>query len=384
MRAVLANRGLRRLLTSALATAVADWGLFVALGLYAYREGGAGLVAVFAAAQAAPAVVAAPAATALLSDRLSRKRLVVVNHLVRCVLLAAIALTVAAGIAVWWVAVIVTVHSAVSAVNQPARAALIPVLARDHDELGDQRAAEHCQQRGFSRGIGSRRPARGRHRSADGVQPVRSGLSRGRRRRRDHPRGGRVVAPPYAAGSRHRALGRARHRRDAPLRAVFVLIAALSVADGVIAVLVIVTPIQTFGMGASGVGYLNLACGAGGLATAAVALGLARRVDGSRALLAGSLVLGLPLLLAAIAPQPALAIVAWGCVGLGYSLVKSTGLALVQRLTPDASLLRVLGALEAVFVGCLGLGALITPVLIALAGLEGPSWPLGSCCRSSS
>ena len=84
----------------------------------------------------------------------------------------------------------------------------------------------------------------------------------------------------------------------------------------------------------------------------------------------GSLALGVPLGLCALVVAPAAAIIAWCCVGLGYSLVKSAGLTLVARTAPDRALLRVLVALESVFVAGLGLGSIVAPVLLALTGVR--------------
>ena len=79
----MANRQLRRLLAAALATSAGEFGVLVALSVYAYIEGGAALVGLVAAVQTVPAVLAASAATLLMSDRLSRRRLLLVTNVLR-------------------------------------------------------------------------------------------------------------------------------------------------------------------------------------------------------------------------------------------------------------------------------------------------------------
>ena len=75
------------------------------------------------------------------------------------------------------------------------------------------------------------------------------------------------------------------------------LLAAVSVADGLANVFGIVVAIKLLGIGTSGIGYLNIARGAGGLIGGACVLALLgrRRVSGTLAV--GVAALGLPLIL---------------------------------------------------------------------------------------
>jgi hypothetical protein len=58
-------------------------------------------------------------------------------------------------------------------------------------------------------------------------------------------------------------------------------------------------------------------------------------------------------------------------VGLGVTLVDVAGLTLLQRAVPDEVLTRVLGVVQSVFVGTLGLGAILAPVLISAFEIRG-------------
>lgn len=340
---------LRRLLAAAAATSLGEFGLFVAIGVYAYREGGPALVGLAGLVQAVPAVVAAPAVTMLIGDHVSRWQVLLGTNALRSVLLACLC------------------------------AALIPALARLPQDVSATNALlSTVNNAGFLGGAG----AGGVVLAATDPQTV-LGLSA-----LAYVAGTALIAsiPADNRAARRGVAGRKRAGAQiaialrtilarAELRVIFVLIAVLSIADGAIGVLVVVAPLRLLDMGTSGIGYLNAACGVGGLATGAVALWFLRRSGLSTGLLTGSLVLGLPLIVVAVVANPAVALFAWACVGLGYSLVKSTSLTLIQRLTPDRSLLGVFGVLESVFVGFLGLGAILAPLLIDAIGLR---WTLAA------
>lgn len=368
----MANRQLRRLLTAALATSTGEFGAFVTLSVYAYRHGGPGLLGLAAVVQTVPAVFAASAAPVLLRDRLSHRRLLLAANLLRAVLLAAIALAVAGDLPVWAVIVLAAVHSVVSTVNQPARAALMPTFSRTPEELSSANALiSTVNNVGFLLGCGGGGllVAAADPQTVFGLCALSyllavglvAGLPAETRATARHPR--RV--------ERSRATAALQTVLASPqLRSAFVLIAALSVVDGMLGVLVVVAPIRLLGLGTSGVGYLNVACGVGGIATAAVAPVLARRSGLAMTLLVGGFVLGGPIALVGLEPWAALAVLAWVCLGLGYSLVKSTGLTLVLRLCTEREMLSVLGGLESTFVGFAGAGLVVAPLVINLGGVR--------------
>ena len=154
VRAVLANRGLRLLVISTGATSVGKWGFGIALAVYAYRIGGAALVGVVTLLQALPAVFAAPVLS-LFGDRHSRKHVLFVTNAARTALLggAAVALWVHAASAV--VFALAVLYSIVSTANQPARAALIPVLSHVPSEAsGANAVVSSLDNAGFLIGAG--------------------------------------------------------------------------------------------------------------------------------------------------------------------------------------------------------------------------------------
>ena len=62
------------------------------------------------------------------------------------------------------------------------------------------------------------------------------------------------------------------------------------------------------------------------------------------------------------------ALLALGLIGLGNSLVDINALTILQRTVPDEVLGRVLGVLEGVLLGSIGVGSLLAPLLIDAVG----------------
>jgi cyclic nucleotide-binding protein/MFS transporter len=111
--------------------------------------------------------------------------------------------------------------------------------------------------------------------------------------------------------------------------------------------------------------------GVGGLVGGLAALTLIGRPRLASAFGLGLALVGLPLAVLALVPHTAPALVLLGIVGLGTTVVDVAGLTLLQRAVPDEVLTRVMGVVQSVFVGTLGLGAVLAPVLIAGLGTRG-------------
>jgi MFS family permease len=85
----------------------------------------------------------------------------------------------------------------------------------------------------------------------------------------------------------------------------------------------------------------------------------------------GLAIAGLPIALIAAVPNTATALILFALAGVGTTIVDVAGLTLLQRVVPDEVLTRVMGIAQSVFVGTLGLGAVIVPALIAGLGNRG-------------
>jgi predicted MFS family arabinose efflux permease len=261
----------------------------------------------------------------------------------------------------------------VSTANQPARAALIPALSRVPSEASSANAVlSSLDNVGFLIGAG----VGGVMIAATSTQAVVAACAvaylfslwmiaalphdaRGTRRRTKLGLGREI------AGGFHTVSGQPQ------LRLLVILLASLSVTGGIANVLVVVTAISILHAGAAGVGYLSAAYAAGGVLAGVVTIALLERSVPVATVLVGACALCLPLIVAGIAPAPATALVAWAAVGLCFALVRGTALTLLQRLTEDRVLSRVLGVLETAFVAGIGIGAIVAPALVASLGTKG-------------
>ena len=147
------------------------------------------------------------------------------------------------------------------------------------------------------------------------------------------------------------------------------LYAVQTLVAGAIEVLVVVTALDLLHGGPKEVGLFDAAIGVGVLFGSLVALALA-----ARGRLAADFGLGLVLFgalaVVGIVPHLAPAIVALGVLGIGNALVDVAAVTLLQRTVSNEVLGRVLGILEAILLGALGLGAGAAPLLVHLFGVR--------------
>lgn len=366
-----ANTHLRRLQQSMAATSFGKWAFSVTLGVYAFREGGTAAIGLVALIQAVPATFAAPV-LGLAGDRYSRQRVLLVTNSLRALVLAVVSVSTLEHASPVVVFALAALFSTISTANGPARAALIPVLARSPAEVSSATAVMGTvDTSSFLMGAGV-----GGIVLASTTVPFVIALcalaylfsvvlifeipsdARPAVRRAESP------AAAISAGLRTVV-------HDEHLAMVVGLLAALSVADGLANVFGIVVAIKLLHIGTAGIGYLNIARGAGGLIGGAGALALLSRARVSSTLAIGAIALGLPLVLVGLLPDVALGMIAWAAFGLGFVLVKVSGLTLMQRLSGDRVLARVLAVLETTFVATIGLGAILAPALDSLFGLKG-------------
>ena len=153
--------------------------------------------------------------------------------------------------------------------------------------------------------------------------------------------------------------------------AVSGLYAAQTLVAGVLNVLVVVAALELLGGNEASIGYLNAMIGAGGIVGGVVALGLATRRHLATAFGAGLVLFGLPLAVVGLVGTMPVALIALLVVGMGNTIVDVTGLTILQRIVADAVLGRVLGTLEGVLLGAIGLGALVAPALVDWLGVDG-------------
>jgi MFS family permease len=158
--------------------------------------------------------------------------------------------------------------------------------------------------------------------------------------------------------------------RDPNLRLIIGLYGAQTLVAGALNVLIVVAALELLDLGESGVGFLNSAVGVGGLLGALGAFALIGRQRLASDFAIGLVLWGIPIALIGVFPDPPLALILLGIVGVGNTVVDVAAVTLLQRTVPDEVLTRVFGVVQSVFVGTIGLGAIVAPLAIALVGIR--------------
>jgi MFS family permease len=370
--AAFGNAELRRLELAWGGSIMGQWGYEVALAVFAYRAGGATAVGLLGLVRLVPAAIVAPFA-ALLGDRFPRKRVMVTADLVRACAMGGAAAAAFGGAPAAAVYALAVVTALTSTAFQPAQAALLPALARSPEELTAANATSTTLESvGFFAG-----PALGglvlAVTSVGAVFAMTGGLfvwsALVRGGIHGETRGERGVEAESIV--REAVAGFRAIAAESRLRLLVGLYGAQTLAAGIFRVLLVVTALRILDLGPSGVGFLNSAVGVGALAGMLVVLAVigTRRLAGVFQL--GILLWGAPLALLAAWPSVAAALLLFGVLGVGNTLVDVAGLTLVQRTAPDEARARVFGVLESVFLGTIGIGAVLAPLLTAALGARG-------------
>src|SRR5262249_33437190 len=168
--------------------------------------------------------------------------------------------------------------------------------------------------------------------------------------------------------------------RSGDLALIMGLAVAQTLTRGALTVLTVVVAIDLLHTGATGVGLLTAAIGAGAVlgSLAASLLVDTRSLGGWFAL--GVALWGLPVMLMAVLPQQAAALALLACVGAGNALVDLGGFTLLGRITPDEVLARVFGVLESLAALSIGVGAIVTSLIIDQVGVRPTLVIVGVLC----
>jgi MFS family permease len=346
----------------------AEWAHFVALGVFAYEEGGASAVGIAGLIRLLPAAIVAPFAASL-GDRFPRERFLLAMTLVGAVGLAGSAGAFFAGADLLVFAFAAPLGLAATLIR-PALQALLPSLARTPEELiASNGATSTVESVGtllgplvagvlvavadaglvFALGAGtllvgaflfSRVRVEGRLEVvADDEARLRDVLAAGFRT---------IVRAPGA-------------------RLVVTLIVAQTFVRGCLNVLIVVAAFQVLDAGAEAVGYMTAAIGVGGLIGAVGAMTL----GGRRLAVPFGVALvfwGIPIALIGPWPDLAAAVVLLAIVGAANSVEDVAVFTLLQRLVPDRILARVLGVVWSLAMGGLALGSIAAPAVVDVIG----------------
>ena len=369
LRASVRNENVRRVELAWGAAIAAEWAHFVALGVFAYQQGGTSAVGIAGLVRLLPAAAVAPFAASL-GDRFRRERFLLAMTLVG-------ALALAASAAAAWaedrtlVFVFAGVVGLSSTLIRPALQALLPSLVRTPDELIAANGATSTIESigtligpllagalvslanvGLAFTLAAVLLLAGAALLARVSVESRIDLTSGT----DHEGVRRLVT----AGFRTVA-------RTPGARLVVSLIIAQTFVRGCLNVLIVVAAFRILDGGAADVGYLTAAIGVGGLIGAIGAMTL----GGRRLAVAFGLSLvfwGVPITL--IAPQPyfVATIILLAIVGAANSVEDVAVFTLLQRIIPNEMLTRVLGLVWGLAMGGVAIGSVATPAVVAAIG----------------
>lgn len=367
------NPALRRVQLSFASVWTSDWALTVAVGVIAFRDGGAALVGIIAALRMAVPAFVSPFSSAL-ADQLRRDRLLFWACIVRATATALAALLLASRAPMAAVYTLIILAACGFIVVRAASTALVPLLCDSPQELTSAMAT-----RGLLDStstligpllaallLGLSTPA-----VVIAVTAVLSAASSALLVGLSYD----VPARPRSALSLKRlvvdeaeGLRAIQRHRDAAVLIVLALVQTF--VRGGLTVFLVVLAFTILHSGQAGVGLLTAAVGAGATVGSVAAFSL---VTGHRLALVegiGVALWGLPLIVSAgVSSGPLLALLL-SAIGIGNALADVGGFTLMARLVPEDLLGRLFGTFETLIALSVALGSLLTPLLIAHLGLR--------------
>lgn len=406
VRTVFGNRNLRRIMLAFGGSLIGDWAYATAIAVWAYSVGGAKVVAIWAVVRFILMAVCTPFASTLV-DRHSRKGIMITVDLARCVLLLAVAAAMAT-VDPLVVFVLAGLASVLGTPFRPAQRAMMPSLVSKPEELtAVNGTSSTLESLAFFVG-----PALAAGLLAAtsvevvlvfdaltflwsaalvyGVHPVvadepeavvteapvedsvedsveTTGATTGAT---TEVTTGEMAARRRGAFLRETGEGFTYLWRNRDLRVLVALTCAQTLVAGASAVFVVSMAFDLVDLGAPGVGFLDSMLGVGALVGGFVALSRASRQQLGLDFCIGVVLWSLPLVLVAVWPTVAVAVLVMLLLGLANPLVDVNLDTLLQRLTPDHLLGRVFGTLDSAYIASMALGAGVMPLLIALVGLR--------------
>ena len=367
-----ANPKLRLVAIARVASVTGRWASTIALAIFAYKAGGATSVGVLGVVRILPAAFAGPLAAGLL-DRVRADRLLLWAGVGRTLAIGGAGLAVSGGAHELPVFVLVAIESLLSTMVRPLQTSALPFLARTPGELTAANLSLTTIESvgmllgpalaGLMLAVWSPGAVLLVTAVSYAVSTVliaaipvwRSPVAPGR---------GASVASGAFAGVR--AI-----KADPKLRLVVGLYCAENVVTGALNVLVVIAALTILDLGESGVGELNAAIGVGGLIGALAAVALLRRSRIASGFGTGLVLCGVPLVLIAAHPSTLPAILLLAVLGVGVTIVDFSGVTLLQRAIHENEMAKAFSVLQSLFVGSLGLGAALAPLLVHWLGIRG-------------
>lgn len=367
LRATLRSPALRRVELAFAGFNAGEYGVWVAMLVYAYDQGGATAAGLIAVAQLVPAAAVAPVAAGT-ADR-NPGRMLSLGYALQAAAMAATAVLLAVDAPPGTAYAGAIVASSAVTLTRPAQAALLPRLVDGPEQLTAANAVSAWVESsstlvgpalaGVLLGLSGPAAVFAVFSAAVAVSTVlvaRLG-------------GTSDAGVDTVEGLRRRTTAGVRAVRAVPGSGSLIALLAMQFAViGALDVLAVVLALDVLDLGSSAAGYLTAAFGAGGAAGAALALGLVGRRTLIPAIVGAATAWGVAFALVGAweLAVPAFLLIAAG--GSARSLLDVAGRTLLQRAAPPEALACVFGLLEGLLMLGLALGCLSVPILIRAAG----------------
>jgi MFS family permease len=382
IRRVLAEPRLRRVESAFFAFGAAEYGVWVAILVYAYERGGTTLAGVIAVVQLLPAAVVAPLATRV-AERLSRGAALHLGYgtLAASLTVTAAVLLLKAPAPIVYAGAVVAA-SAVTLIR-PGQSALLPDLVSEPADLTAANAITGWVE-SSSLLIGP--AAAGVMIGLDGpgaavalfavgtvlatilIAPL--GGADGTSESESESR-----ADDQPADDPGTVLQQLRHDRTVTL--LLALLGVQFVALGALDVLEIVLAVHVLSLGPSGAGYLAAAFGAGSVLGAAGTIGLVGRNRLANSVLGGAAAIGTAFVALGIWPTVAGAFALLCGVGAAHAALDVAARTMLHRVIPDTLRRHVFGLQEGLAMLGLAIGSIAVPPLVHAGGAEAALCTIG-------
>lgn len=369
--AVFANPGLRRLQLAGVGSTLGTWAYGVGIAVYAYQAGGARAVGLLFAARWGAGAIAAPWLS-VLADRGSRRQVMLAADLARVAIMGSVAALAYLHTSYAPVFVLAVLSTSISSVFVPAQGALMPTLVDTPEELT---AANAVMNSVSSVGMFAGPAIGGLLLALSGPGAVfvltAATFAWSALCLIGIPRDTPPAAPEEESHGGQLVAGFRAIAQSPALRVVVGLTSAQAFIAGILEVLLVVLALRILHGGNGAVGWLNTGMGVGCLLGVVAVAALAGRKRLAGDLGVGIVLWSVPLALAAVWTNTAVAVLLFAVIGIGNTLVDVSGMTLMQRSADEAVLARVFGVLESLILGTLAIGALVAPLLVSLLGPRG-------------
>lgn len=376
------NPDLRRAQLSFLGAWTAEWAFTVALGIVAYRDGGAAAVGLVGLLRMLPSAILAPLLSPI-ADRGRRERVLILVSVVRGLATAAAAVVVAMAGPTAVVYALAVLSTIAATLYRPAHSALLPSLCHTGYELASANMVRGLLDSAATVAGPLLAAVLLQFTGVDVVFAVAAAASFWAaalllRLRYEAPP--RPAAPTRPNIAKEALDGIRAVVKDRDLVLILGLAAAQALTRGALTVLSVVVAIELLGTGEPGIGALMTSVGVGAVLGS---LGASLLVGTGRLgawFAVGVGLWGLPIALVGVFPQQAVALVLLSFVGVGNALVDVAGFTLIGRLAPDEVLARVFGALESMVAVFVGIGGVVASTLIGWLGIQAALVAIGLLC----